>query len=69
MDNNNFMLHANSLNAIAGSLLHDARSGGVAHALTRCINHLYAQNMMLYREVVRLSDEINKMKEKENVSR
>lgn len=57
MDNNAFMLHANSLNAIAGSLRHDTRSGSIVHALLRCIDHLYAQNMMLYEELKRIKEE------------
>lgn len=60
MDDKAFMQHANSINAIVGCfnpVLHEIRSGGVTHALIRCINHLYAQNMMLYNELMRRENE------------
>lgn len=57
MDDREFMLHANSLNAIMGTLLQEARSGSVAHALIRCIHHLSVQNAMLYNELKRREDE------------
>ena len=57
----------NSLSAIIGSLNECSKTAITPiRLLIQCINHLHTQNIILYGEVVHLSDEISKMKEKEN---
>lgn len=62
-----FWLGMNSLSAILGSLNEWSKTAIMPiRLLIQCVHHLRKQNIILYDEVVRLSDEISKMKEKEN---
>lgn len=62
-----FWKGVNSLSAILGSLNESSKTAIMPiRLLIQCIHHLHTQNIILYGEVVHLSDEINKMKEKEN---
>lgn len=57
----------NSLSAILGSLNELSKTAITPiRLLIQCVHILRKQNCILYDEVARLSDEINKLKEKEN---
>lgn len=68
-DEREFFMRMNSLSEILGSLNPKLCNGWTdltTKHLIQCIDHLRIQNIILLDEVMRLSGEISKMKEKEN---